>query len=839
MAAEVAQHALVSLAAPTTTVLPVVLARGRLEVRVRLDPFGVDVLRDGRTVLAGVAPWACDGTVDDRFVRVTEGVVAREDRDPEDPVVGAEPVPLHHDRPRRAPDPDGDPDPVRGPAAREPVVPSDAVTVALRFASGRTATVRVALPAPDVVHVDVATDPPPPAPGPPTRSGRSGRSADADAPRAHLRTGLRWNVDAPRLAGLGARHHPAVDHAGRAIQLGADRRYLGPGCAPALAERGGIPQGDYAPVPFLQSDAGWAAWLDTSGNGTRFDLDDGRVSTSVRTVAGPLRLRFHLHARPAARLLAFARATGLPALLPAWGYGFWKSRDIHQHQDEVMEDVAGCRWHGIPVDAVVLDSPWETNYNTWRPNPHQFPDFPGMVRRLLDDGIRTVVWVTPWVNVDSAGGQSPSDPASIRMHRRPAETYAEGARARAYVRPPAPDVRQHAREIRTALRRAGDDELQGVPDAELPYLAQWWMGRGSPIDFTGPGEAWWRAQAEDVLRLGVRGIKADDGEGYYLPEDVRFADGSTGASRAWRWGDDYRRSMRRALQNVHPGDGVLFGRSGWTGQQATGMLWGGDQTSDFWSLRTLLAATVSAAHSGVSNWSHDVGGYLGDAGVARASGELLVRWAQLGCFTPLMQAHARLEQEPWAYDHDTLQHFRGAVLLHEMLVPYVRAAARTAARTGLPIVRPLSLLDPDDDRLWSVPDAFGYGPSLVVAPVVDDGARERSVPLPRGRWIEAWSGDEVVVPHRGGPATTVAAPLDRVPVWVRAGSIVVTHPAHHVARGLGGGRDADLPYVATLWGAPTAGRAVAHLPDGSVVRWTRGRWELPAGREVTPAERGV
>jgi hypothetical protein len=165
----------------------------------------------------------------------------------------------------------------------------------------------------------------------------------------------------------------------------------------------------------------------------------------------------------------------------------------------------------------------------------------------------------------------------------------------------------------------------------------------------------------------------------------------------------------------------------------------------------------------------------------------------------------------------------------------VRAAARTASRTGLPIVRPLSLLDPSDDALWAVPDAFAYGPSLVVAPVVDDGVRERTVPLPRGRWIEAWSGREVV--SAGGREVPVEAPLDRVPVWVRAGSIGVTHPAHHVARGLGSAADDEVPYVATLWGTPTTGRALAHLPDGTAVRWVHGRWDLPAGYEVTTAER--
>lgn len=799
---------------------PVLLERGRVAVTLTRSPLRITVMRDGLPVVRAIEPWVRDGRIDDRFVRVTEGVVAREHLGAPDPIVSASVVPDPGAGPPTGRDPDAAPTPAAdGSAPTEP--PS--TTLALRLASGVEGTLRISLPATDVVHVDLVLGAHP--------------GAVEAAPRIPLplRMGVRWPVAGDlRLAGLGARHHPSVDHAGRRIQLGADRRYLGPGCAPEMAAVGGIPQGDYAPVPFLQSTGGWAAWLDTAGNGTQFFLDGGAVSPSVRTVSGPLRLRLHLHPGPAQRLLAFQRETGRPALLPAWGYGFWKSRDIHDHQDQVEEDVHGCRWHEIPVDAVVLDSPWETNYNTWRPNPHQFPDFAGMVGRLRGDGVRTVVWVTPWVNVDSAGGQTPPDPASIRLHRQPAETYAEGARIGAYVRPPAGATGDHAHAVKVAMRDDERDDLADLADGDAPYLAQWWMGRGSPIDFTGPGEAWWRAQAEATLRLGVAGIKADDGEGYYLPEGVRFADGSTGAVRAWRWGDDYRRSMRRALENVHPGEGVLFGRSGWTGQQATGMLWAGDQASDFWSLRVLLAATVSAAHSGISNWSHDIGGYLGDAGVKRCSAELLVRWAQLGCFTPLMQAHARLEQEPWTYDHETLGLFRGYALLHEMLVPYVRAAARTAARSGLPIIRPLSWLDPADDRLWGIPDAFAYGPSLLVAPVVDEGLRERTVPLPRGRWIEAWSGREV----DGGGTATVATPRDRTPVWVRAGSIVLTHPAEHVARGLGDAPDRERPYVATLWGRPANGRARAALPDGTPVRWVHGRWKLPAGWDVWAGERG-
>ncbi len=143
-------------------------------------------------------------------------------------------------------------------------------------------------------------------------------------------------------------------------------------------------------------------------------------------------------------------------------------------------------------------------------------------------------------------------------------------------------------------------------------------------------------------------------------------------------------------------------------------------------------ASLSAAASAISNWSHDVGGYLGHRLVARCPPELFVRWVQFGAFTPLMHAHGRMPQEPWNYSGHILDLYRGYVLVHERLVPYVRAAAAPA----LPVMRPLCLIDPEDPRGWVIGDAYGYGPSLWVAPVLHDDAREREVPLPRGEWIE-------------------------------------------------------------------------------------------------------
>jgi alpha-glucosidase (family GH31 glycosyl hydrolase) len=291
------------------------------------------------------------------------------------------------------------------------------------------------------------------------------------------------------------------------------------------------------------------------------------------------------------------------------------------------------------------------------------------------------------------------------------------------------------------------------------------------------------------------------------------------------------------LDEVHPRIGVLFGRCGWSGQQAIGVTWGGDQVSDFWSLRTLVVATLTSAASGFSNWSHDVGGYLGKRLVERCPRELLLRWVQFGCFTPLMQAHGRFEQEAWRYDDHTLETYREFVLLHERLVPYIRAAAATAARSGLPIVRPLALVDPADERGWWLGDAYGFGPALWVAPVLESGAIERRAWLPRGEWLAFWSGEAV----SGGRAVAAPASRERIPVWVRRGAIVVTYPREHVAAGLGHTPETERPLEATLWGEPACGRAKARLADGTVVRWHRGRWSADPsrpGREISFRELG-
>ena len=239
----------------------VVLERGRVAVEIAAIPLAVTVRRDGHRLAGPIAPRVRDGENRDQFVQWTEGMIAEEELGDALAITPASP---------------------------------DGARIDLELGDGTAGTLDVTLPRPRprAARAQGGSDPL-------TRRRPRGGSDPLTGGR---RLAFVWPGHPElRVSGLGARHGLHVDQAGRSVVLGADRRYTGPDCPPDMLDLGGIPQGDYAPVPWVLGSRGWAAWLETDGPGARFGLGD-EIEISARQAAGGLRLHLFCHPTPTARL---------------------------------------------------------------------------------------------------------------------------------------------------------------------------------------------------------------------------------------------------------------------------------------------------------------------------------------------------------------------------------------------------------------------------------------------------------------------------------------------------------------------------------------------------------
>ncbi len=491
----------------------------------------------------------------------------------------------------------------------------------------------------------------------------------------------------------------------------------------------------YKPVPFFMSSRGYGLWID---NPTPGQIDFNATQRDNVVISYPVRsLRVVLFAGPrfADILREFTALTGRPPLPPAWSFAPWKSRDVHRSREEVLEDAELTRQHDLPGSVIVIDSPWETGYNDFRLNDEQFARPAAMFERLEQLGFQTCLWLTPFVNKRNKIDMPGIDPG-------PTSTYRE------------------------ALERGF---LVQKPDRS-PMLAHWWKGEGALVDFTNPkAVTWWHEQLDRTRQWGVRAFKCDDGEGNFISDAV-FADHSTAAAMKNRYAYEYLKAMQAYIDTRLGGDGVLLARCGFTGTQKFPFCWCGDLETNLSFENGLPAAIIAgqtAALSGLSMWGHDIAGYIGEP-----TPEVFIRWTQFGAFSPLMQVHMTCNKGPWDFGDQALDVYRRYAKLHTQLYPYLRDAAIEASHTGMPIIRPMALAFQDDPQAANRIDQYLFGPDLLVAPIYR-GSTRREVYLPVGVWIDYWTGQPTT-----GPAVIEAdAPLDRIPLYVRAGAIIEMLPA--------------------------------------------------------------
>ena len=314
------------------------------------------------------------------------------------------------------------------------------------------------------------------------------------------------------------------------------------------------------------------------------------------------------------------------------------------------------------------------------------------------------------------------------------------------------------------------------------------------IDLTNPAAvAHFEARLRRVFALGVDAIKGDRGDETDF-ERSRF---HAGPGRLWhnRYPVLYARAATRALRASGRDSRNVFSifRAGSTGTpRATTGMWAGDQEMTLEGLRQAIRLGLSTSVSGLAIWGSDVGGYLGKVSDLAAdpagaptsedvlpSAGTLVRWAQFGAVSPVMELGGRgLQQKFWEnYEEPVVEAIRDAVVLHYELFPHHYELARRAARTGVPILRPLGYQDITDGGAWENELEFFVGSNLLAAPIADPAAEATdtnagrslaNVYLPVGRWVDVFSGETV-----DGPTTFIRdTPLNEFPLYLSEGAAI-------------------------------------------------------------------
>ncbi len=508
----------------------------------------------------------------------------------------------------------------------------------------------------------------------------------------------------------------------------------------------------YKPMPFFMSTTGYGLWLDTTGDAT-FDLNaTDREQIVVDLPSNRLHiLLFTGHGEQAGRfpaiLSAFTSLAGKVTVPPHWAFAPWQARDYHQNQLQVREDIDKTRELGLPASVILIDSPWATAYNSYVFNPKQFDDAPGMVKHLHEAGYKLVLWHTSWINNQSS---PPGEPGFAGKIDEKSPNYDVAEERNFFVK----------------------------DQSGKPFVGRWWKGEGSLIDFTyAKAKQWWQEQVAQAIDAGADGFKDDDAEGSFIGPDLKFYDHTDPRLMRNRYAALYHSAMEELIQTKLKGNGVLFCRSVTTGANGIGFLWAGDNEASFSTtngLPTVVTAGISAGLSGLPLWTADLGGYERTPDTPNPL--LLERWTEFAAFTPVMEVMSSANLTPWTFDAkaggtEALDIYRKYAGLHMSLFPYRYAAAQEAALHGTPMIRGLMLEYQDDAKARSIKDEYLFGPSLLVAPIVDENA-SRPVYLPAGEWLNFFSGEAVT-----GPATVIAkAPVDTIPVYARRGAVIPKIP---------------------------------------------------------------
>ncbi|WP_310605531.1 glycoside hydrolase family 31 protein [Anaerosporobacter sp.] len=418
--------------------------------------------------------------------------------------------------------------------------------------------------------------------------------------------------------------------------------------------------------------------------------------------------------------------TGVPQL---WTLGYQQSRWGYESECQVRELAANLRKHDLPCDVIHLDIDYMERFKVFTWNKEHYDDPKKLIKELGEDGFKIVTIIDPGVKVEEGY-----------------PVYEEGIKNGYF-----------------ATDKEGDIYVNSV-----------WPGKSVFPDF-GNEEArtWWGNNHAFLLEQGVRGIWNDMNEPASfegpLPDDVVFSDGVRKADHA-KVHNIYGHMMAKAtyegLKRIDGRRPYVITRACYAGSQKYATAWTGDNHSIWSHLKMAVPQLCNLGVSGMAFVGTDIGGFGSDA-----TKELLCRWVQVGCFSPLFRNHSAKGtrfQEPWQFDEETIAINRKYIKLRYRLLPYFYDLFYQTEKEGLPVVRPLIMHYEQDEIVKNMNEEFLVGESVLVAPVLDQGQMCKMVYLPEGTWYDYWTKEMI----EGGRYILRDAPLDVCPIYVKAGAIL-------------------------------------------------------------------
>ncbi len=481
---------------------------------------------------------------------------------------------------------------------------------------------------------------------------------------------------------------------------------------------------------------------------------------------------------PAQVIAAYHRMTGKPENVPLWSLGAWVSRAYYKNEADILATAREFRERKFPVDVITFDGrAWQDTPTRFHFNfdPSRYPDPARVMGELKALDYKICCWEYPLVSVHH------------------------------------PEYRKYEQNG-YFLKRADGSEL----------IFEWDTGKKTTpfgptltplppsglVDFTNPAAyAWWRDEHKKLWELGVDTIKSDFGE--QVPQDALAHNGDSGARVHNVNAHLYNRCVYEASRAAYGDQACVWGRAGWIGSQRHPLQWGGDPQSDWEGLANSLRAGMNHGHSGTPFHATDVGGFYG---AAQPEPALYLRWVQAAVFASHFRIHGIGAREPWCFGKDVERIAREFFEIRYKLLPYLRGACDLAAQTGLPVMRSMALMHPDDRVARGFEQQFYCGPHLLVMPVLNrDGDVEAYLPDHAGGWYELWSGMHV----DGGEVISLNYDLERIPVFVKAGTALPIGPVVQSTRPL----EDQTPVVAIAeFGATAKGRYDVCSGERSCVR---------------------